>query len=262
MQLAAYFDESGTAAKPALVVAGYVAPVQAWKKFSRAWRKLLHQEQLAGFHRTDMEWPFYGEFKKWRLDPVPKQTQVRVLQECHAVIRSFHVFATAYSVRLHDYNRIVARHPLREWLGTPYFVCAGSCVASVLEWANADGQTQPIRFYFERGATGAPAALASIRRSFRDEPLLGPMILTERRSVLPLQAADFLAYEFCKHIENRHATATPTRPIRRSVVDLVDDSRSVLRDIDGAGIRAAADRIMRRSSNLAKAYFTKSSGGN
>lgn len=46
LNLNGYFDESGIHAQaPVIVVAGYVAPEQDWRRFEIKWKKILKEEE-------------------------------------------------------------------------------------------------------------------------------------------------------------------------------------------------------------------------
>ena len=52
----AYLDESGTGPRdPALVIAGHIAPPDAWARLSIAWQSLMEEWGLRYFHMVDFE---------------------------------------------------------------------------------------------------------------------------------------------------------------------------------------------------------------
>lgn len=59
-----YFDESyGTA--DAYSVAGYVATVEQWQRFTSEWRKLAKQEKFSVLHKVDLEHHVKGTRFEW-----------------------------------------------------------------------------------------------------------------------------------------------------------------------------------------------------
>jgi len=68
--------------------------------------------------------------------------------------------------------------------------------------------------------------------------------LVDKTTRLPLQAADFFAYEVCKHIEN--VVSGRPRPTRRSALDLIDARRCDIKFIQADAIRLARTAIDRK----------------
>src|SRR5689334_10449657 len=60
---AAYFVDSGTHdASSYYLIAGYMAPIDAWAELSEVWGRSLRRWDLSWFHMTDAE-GWHGEFK-------------------------------------------------------------------------------------------------------------------------------------------------------------------------------------------------------
>jgi hypothetical protein len=249
IMLAAYLDESGTdlRTKPALVVAGYLAPVSSWRRLERGWRTLLKKERVTVFHRTDME-GCQGEFAKWNaLGGSREVHRQRVLKDCHRLIRRARIKGIAYAINQRDFARHIPSK-LEDRYGSAYAICAGVCAEELANWSLAKGYHELIAFVFESGVKGAAKAMASIEEKLRPNAAFGSITLAAKQKVLSLQAADFFAYEACRHIENE--LAGRPRPPRKSALDLIDMRFDEVLYLGGSAIAGAKAAIDRRRLGL------------
>jgi hypothetical protein len=223
-----YGDDSGTDDKTNVAVAGYVSDKLRWDEFGDRWQKLLDEEDIEVFHRTDMEGPpYHGNFKDWT-----KPRMVRVLREAHRIIRRARIRGFGNSVRVKAYHQIFPKN-LKTAFGGTYGWCADACVAGVGKWANAKGHW--VTYIFEAGTKGrneVDIAMRSLSKDPKDRekyrianwdfaPKKGP------GSVIQLQAADFLAYETYKYIDNQ-VVAGIRRKFRTSAQQLLDERDRVM----------------------------------
>lgn len=211
-EFVAYFDESYGKAD-AYSVAGYAATVEQWDYFVNEWRKLAKEEKFSVLHKVDLEhnvkrtrfeWPNLTErgksLKKKRINS----------KACKIIINNLSA-AFGASVQKSEWESQVA-------LGSKWgdvmgrsFYAAGVwvCLNMVRDWADSR-QADLIRYVFEEGADGRHEAEAMLRKLKKD-----PVDREKYRirdysfeskkdpKFVPLQAADFLAYESYRHIDNR-----------------------------------------------------------
>jgi hypothetical protein len=209
--ISAYFDESGTdrPKATALVVGGYVGPASLWSAFSQIWAGVLAREGVSAYHATDLEFPCHQEFEGWEL--------ARAIQFRQALIDAFVIPADcplAAGIRYTDFER---DEQLKGIVRSPYTLCAMYCVLNAVDWARASGYGEPLVFVFEKGGP-APGELTDFMDALSEtEPLVTTPAFRDRRRVLPLQAADFNAYESWKHFENRFVGGIK-RDTRKSVL--------------------------------------------
>jgi hypothetical protein len=215
--LTAYFDDSGTSATdPVVVVAGYLATVEMWARFDRRWSTLLAQYEITGLHRVDLE-NFSGEFKDWN----PRR-RTEFMKKADAIIKHCTYSGFGVAIPKSDFEAVCPdHHPYRTY--GLFGWCAYGCIASIKLWCSKKNVTEPIQYVFEAGTTGQNQFNQLLHDLYRD-----PAIRKEDRiggwsfqgkSLLPLQAADVVAYEYFKYMRNQFVDKG-TRPIRLSARDL------------------------------------------
>lgn len=219
-----YLDESGTHDKTdALAVAGYIATEEQWGWLAREWFDLLRSESISLLHMTDLEC-FQGEFKGWN-----KARQIRVLSRAHGIIqRRVRVGISSAVIKSH-YDEVI-KGELRHRYGKHYYtICALDCMSRVIEWADKYSYAEPIQYVFETGAEGAGELAAKMQDFYDDERTrtryrLRGWSFEDKREVVQLQAADFIAYETWKQMENRILEGEK-RPMRKSLFNLLRASK-------------------------------------
>ena len=219
MMFTAYFDESGTHKNSAIVVAGYIATDEQWTEFRRNWSDLLQGEGVSHLHRTDLE-SFQKEFKCW-----DKSRQIRVIKQAQGIIklRVNTGFASGL-IKVH-YDEIIKKE-LRDEYGKDYYTfCVRDCLRHIVNWAIKYSQNKPIRYVFESGAEGqseVEAIFQAIDKNEKDKALLrlSDWSFKDKLKVLPLQAADFCAYEMWKQMQNQIVNGKQ-RDLRKSFANLL-----------------------------------------
>ncbi len=210
----AYFDESGThASAPVVAVAGFISTVERWRNLEREWSTVLRMYKLEYFHMTDFE-NRWGPYRDW--DKGKRET---IIKRLLGIIKQYALSGFSAAVVRGDYERLREEHPGR-WV-TPYGVCAAWCLRDVADWLESSNRDEYAGYVFERGFRGAGhmaeafgRASDEVRRAYRFDALS----FADKRAVIPLQAADILAYEVCKQVLRR--TGADGRPTRKSAVRL------------------------------------------
>lgn len=224
--LRVYFDESGThKGSGALVVAGYLANDRLWDRFDTEWSNLLRREGLAAFHMTDCE-NLRGEFRGW-----DESRRRRVVQTVTAIIRRCTWFRIAAAVNLADYQS--AASLLRDSL-SPYSFCVNECLKRIRRWADERAVDSRIAYVFEQGSPFQGDVNDTMRMAMSDPGLkeryrIGSWVFSDKRDLLPLQAADVYAYECWKELTNRILVADPDqrRDRRKSLSELLRDKHGL-----------------------------------
>lgn len=223
-----YGDESGTESKTNVVVAGYVADMLAWKRFAIDWQSILDAEQVELLHRKNMEWPFHGEFKGWTL---PRQK--RVLRKAHYFIKKHTLKGVAESIKVRAFREIMPRR-VKNTFGGCYGWGVRCCVIGLGKWAREHNHW--IHYVFASGAPGSikvHEALDQLHDSAEDREryriaswtfadMKGP------HALIQLQAADFIAFEAYKQIDNR-VVGGEKRPYRKSAHNLIRPKQDHMR---------------------------------
>jgi hypothetical protein len=189
---------------------------------------MLLQEGVEVFHRTDMEPPFYGEFREkgWT-----KEYQVPVLNRLHEIIKQNTIFGVGHAVNNEAFLRLMPQSIQRD-LGGPYGWCVQLCIVDI--GSRARDNDNWVHYVFEMGDDGQgeiEKALASLSKNpqYREMFRIADYSFSPKQgpgSVMQLQAADFIAYEAYKRVENI-LLGYPRKP-RISALDLVRDGIDAL----------------------------------
>jgi hypothetical protein len=204
-------------------VGGYISNVAQWTIFNREWKKVLDEFGVSQMHRAALE-TWNEEFKQsngW--NPAKRKA---FLQKLHAIIRRRTKIAIGASVIKKDWEEVMPNH-LKKQYGGIYGWCAQSCIVQARVWCEKPQRqfTDPLQFIFEAGTTGE-GQVAEMFRSLYKDPLTRKGFRIggwgfQSKDVMPLQAADVLAYELFKQTENQIIDGGISRPIRASLSSLM-----------------------------------------
>lgn len=197
--LRAYLDASGTVDdSPFLVMAGYVAPIMQWVKFTKRWAKVLLDEGLSHWHMVDFNGRA-GEYCGWS----DKQCQ-RVYAKLIRIITKHVSVGVVIAIDVKAYSEIIIGKELSQRFGTnPYQCCVAACIMEINRWATENVMTQRIAYTLERGDKGQKKILKrTLERVFDDKDSceklrLGALTTVGKKDPegTPCQAADILAWE-------------------------------------------------------------------
>jgi len=193
----AYFDESGSPDEgKALVVAGYVASVEQWRKFDDEWHAALAHEGVRRFHMRDFAHS-RREFESWKGDEERRTAFIKTLV---GIIRRNIRKSFSEAIILNDYNRANEKYLLAEQLILPYPLCAWACARSVNRWAKEHGYTDPVLHIYEDGAKHKKQFKKLMEHQGYPDP-----IFSTKDDYIAFQAADFVAWESLKFYTEREA---------------------------------------------------------
>lgn len=202
-----YGDESGTDAHTRVTaVAGYLGQDKEWRRFEREWLTVLKKYGVLLMHRSDLE-TWHGEFTQERgWNP---QRRIEILSELQPIIKSCTKVAVGTAIIKDDWEQVMPVW-LRRFFGGAYGWCAHECVVAVRAWCERPTRrrSKPISWAFEQGAEGQGQVAQMFGELGRDPALkaayrIGDLAFRDKR-VVPLQAADLLAYEVAKQVENQN----------------------------------------------------------
>ena len=211
-ELVAYFDESYGRAD-AYSVAGYVATVEQWDSFVSEWRKLAKEEKFPVLHKVDLEHNVKDTRFEWPnlTDRGKSLKKKRINSKACKIILKHLSAAFGASVQKSEWESQVALGSKWGDMMGRSFYAAGVwvCLNMVRDWADSR-QADLIQYVFEEGAAGRHEAEAMLRKLQKD-PMdrqkyrIGGYAFESKKDpeFVPLQAADFLAYESYRHIDNR-----------------------------------------------------------
>ena len=201
VMLQAYVDDSASdQGDQRLFLAGYINTADRWIRFSDAWAEELKQPPAIGYLKMSEANGFWGEFHGW--DAADRDEKIKGLAR---VIRHFEPSSIHASVSQSEFKAIVAPvapHGFR----TPYSLCFQAMMLPLAISQAKERINVPIDFIFDnQEGLGTQAAFfyGKIRenqpKKIRDVMCASP-IFRDEKQVLPLQAADMLAW----HIRRRH----------------------------------------------------------
>lgn len=219
-----YADDSGTHQRSrTVVVAGYVGQVAAWQRFGKEWNEVLREFGVKQMHRADLE-AFGGEYKRtkgWN-----EERRKKFLQRLYPIIKRHTKEPIGSSVVVEDFELTIPE-TIKTQLGGAYGWCAHHCIAAINVWCAGKNYNRPVQYVFEAGTAGHGQVDKMLRelysnRSDRERFRIRGWSFQDK-NVVPLQAADVLAYEGFKQMENQlHDRGM--RPERISFQHLVSTS--------------------------------------
>jgi Protein of unknown function (DUF3800) len=213
--IAAYFDDSGTDPKhPALVIGGCVATVENWIDFQGEWQEALVQYGLNHFHMTD----FDNKWGDFALDKLPQEKRIPLQSRLLDILKRRIQAIVVVSTNKHDYKSVQDRYGC-----TVYAYTAFQCLSGIQAWADEVHYEGPIAYFFDQGggskALGGKGSLDQLRDSIVKDPVLGQRFRMRSvkswdygyaKQMPPLQAADLVAYEAWKDLQNDFFSKTKT----------------------------------------------------
>jgi hypothetical protein len=214
----AYFDASGQEHQhPYMVVAGFISSAKDWCSFSEEWKKTLHRYALQSFHAVDCQ-NYEGEFKKWKGQDAKR---LRLWCDLLGLIKQYTYQKFGCGVVIDDWKTTFSQKRKEQLKLNAYILCAMSCAERVKAWARRQNIKSPVEYVYESGDPGSgllkpymendgfPAPQFKHKQDRIIDGVLHP-------ATIPLQAADFLAYEIflSKKIVRKNGRPALGRPIR------------------------------------------------
>jgi len=208
----AYFDESGTHdGSEAVAVAGYVSTADRWVDFAAEWQAALNDDSLDLFHMSDLS-VGAPPFDKW--------TTVRRRQRFQRYLRIIerHALASVGIVIPRKAFDATFTPRLRAICGGAYGLAAAACFMDLAETLRDGKLDGGVSYVFESGAKGRREIEKVFEANYRDlrqreVHRLVSLRFDDKRRLLPLQAADVLAYELYRHLPRQ--LGWEARPARR-----------------------------------------------
>jgi Protein of unknown function (DUF3800) len=201
----AYFDESGThQGADALTVAGYVSTPERWIVFEQEWNAALSEYGLDHFHMTKFvnRAPAY---KDWT-DIERRKRYARLV----GIIERNTVASVGTVIPRKLFDSIMSEKAKRI-CGGPYGLAVSATfifLARLVKERRPDGC---VAYVFESGVAGYGEILKVLVENEQDPSTkeffrLLSFRFENKRQLVPLQAADILAYELYKHYPRQEGT--------------------------------------------------------
>jgi hypothetical protein len=240
--LIAYMDESGThdptgvqrgSATP--TIAGYLAPYKMWTSFQRKWLKVLRRYEMWGrFHMKEYI-AERGEFEGWSA-----AKRLSFMKALCDTIRSHELIGLGGTVDVKDYDLILPQWAKDE-IRHPYYFCFAAMMKSLAQWnPDLDLSNNRINFVFDRKEGFQGFTEEMFYRLKKSSPiharLLGDISFRSSDALMPLQAADLLAYETRLYASESQVVGTPAR--RASMRSLLDNTTVIVGRADADYFRS------------------------
>ncbi|MCA1704655.1 MAG: DUF3800 domain-containing protein, partial [Actinobacteria bacterium] len=217
--LKAFFDDSGSHDDADyFVVAGYVAPVEEWVQFEGEWQEALAEPRAITYFKS---WEAHRRSKEFNgFSYAEAEEKVRRLADIIVAHVSYEV---SVAIPRREYERFVSSlagtREIQKF-SNPYMFCY-EYIAIMLS------STLPYLMYFQKGEkldivmdqqNGVVGMTMELHQKFRASPVFdvfGSISFSDDKDVLPLQAADLLAWGL-----NRFLTCREVKPGRERVLAL------------------------------------------
>lgn len=189
--LTVFLDDTGTHRDSQVVgLLGMVSPMAEWARFETAWKKQLKIFGVSAFHAVDCERgnkAFQGIEKPER--DALKRRLIGVMGDHGVVIVGSAVVRTAWdsldeSVKTYFKN-------------DPIFLCFEACLQQLSQWSKDHQSGDPVAIVFSQQEQHQGQVI-QLHNYYQRSPHfanIGSFSVARANCVIPLQAADFVAYE-------------------------------------------------------------------
>jgi hypothetical protein len=210
-----YCDAAGGQDHGFIVVAGYLASFDDWNRFTADWNELLATYGLPYFHMKEFahcKGPFGDSWTE-------EAKRARFLSKAAAIIAQYVRQGISAIVEFDSFNRVNATYRLDEVVGVPYSLAGRTCAAKASRFTS-DGAGAT--YIFDDGDEGRGDLMRVMGRDNYPSPIFRPSRdrwKNDRlvRGVVPLQAADFAAYELRKAHKDDPMESWPVHKYRKSL---------------------------------------------
>jgi hypothetical protein len=216
-----YMDESYSHPPAPLVytIAGYVSESYRWSRFEREWQKVLDAEGIEFFHMKDYAHK-RGAYADWT-----DKKRIKFLRTLQHIIKSNTEKDFAISLVVEDYNKLIPPNT-QIWIGfgEPHVFVVIGCMKDIGKWQKSKHINKPVHYIFEKGS-GYDSMLKRVFEGLDGEQIkfyrVNDTVTFAGKNVLPLQAADMLAYEnrleLCRRLnpENRRKPRESLKNLER-----------------------------------------------
>ena len=209
--LRSYMDESGSFGDPEIAAVsrgGVVLSTESSEAFEKEWKAILEEQNISWLHMKDFAHS-QGEFKNWKGD---KRRRDKFMGELMDVMYRHIEGYLAATMYIHHFNALTDEQKSR--IGdNPYYPCFMACVISSAECARRLTPEDKIDIYFA-DAPGFKGKAHNFWMRCKSQHApedirnrLGSIALdVSPKVVLPLQAADLIAYEVNNHLTKMYRT--------------------------------------------------------
>ncbi len=194
-------DETGHSGDTSYVgMAGLVAPSSRWVVFENDWKVTMEKAGIEYFHMREFAHST-GQFKEWK----GKEEQRRLLlSRLMQIIRGTDATPVGAIVSMADYRTLTELQ--RGQILDPYYLCFQTCAWGAVVMAIFEPPEEEVVMIFgqHNEFQGRAAELWKVmRENINHGERMGSYAFSNAREVVPLQAADIVAYELFQEFDNR-----------------------------------------------------------
>jgi hypothetical protein len=205
----AYIDDSGSGGDSEwYVLAGYLGTVEGWNSFDDAWKHVLSDDPRIGYFKSSEAESLRSE-GQWA--SVSKERRDAKIDRLIEVIGRWSRRAICARMKQRVYDDLVKGQIPQAW-DSPYYFLLPSVIGASINIERLDGESNPVDFVFDsdtKHKKGFNRLLPSLLPMQSYYGSLVNMIYGDEKQVLPLQAADLLAWQI------RRAFSVTGEPRRR-----------------------------------------------
>lgn len=214
--LKAYLDESGIHQGSRIcAIAGFVGGQEEWEKIERQWNRALSTEGVAAFHMAEFE-NRQGPYADWS-----NTRRQDFLGGLVGILKARDIFSVGSGIVTENFLALSVED--RQWMthgnpDIPYFLCFQHCIVEAAHHADGLDPSEKVGFTFDRNETFVAEGTRLYDRMKDDVQwdnrfrLADTVAFASKRNSVPLQVADFAAYETYKQLENK--LYNPSIPVR------------------------------------------------
>jgi len=220
--LETYFDDSGRGQRPVFLLAGFMSTAERWAAFNEEWQAVL--DQPPPLRRFKMQHAMTGSnvWLGWNDD-----VRAERLRLFHAVIMKHAMLGFGCVVHQDAFQDVMQQGP--EYFRTVYQLAFMGIVGSTMRYHQQAGLTDKVDFVFDEQMREFSRAIGAFLQFWQNEPYLSKYVAGTPRSatddqVLPLQAADYLAWQLRRQFVSMESPSVPARrlAIRNELSDAGD----------------------------------------
>jgi hypothetical protein len=212
-----YCDAGGGEDHGFIVVAGYLSTFEKWNAFTAQWNcDLLGAFDVPYFHMKEFS-QSEKIFKSWKGN---EPRRARFMATAAGIIGNHVEEGFSCIVSYHAFDKVNKTYALSEAVGVPYSLAARTCVARA---SLTIGRDKDVTYVFEDGDKGKGELVRVMGRDGYPSPIFRPSRDTVSKSgqkirgVVPLQSADFAAYEIRKVYKDDPDESWPLNKYRKSL---------------------------------------------
>ena len=209
-----FCDDSGSDGGEFCVVGGYLFDDDAAMRFSEAWQKVLKEAPAIKYFKMKEAESRRGEF--WGFTEPDRDEKVMSLAE---VVKAHALYGLGSFISHKAYDSI-ARGYLPPTVDHPYWFCFQGIIGGVLHLYENELPLEKTDFVFDSQGVGYERRGTLMHDGWKQmmlevgDALIGSITFADDKQVLPLQAADLLAWHIRRHANVMVGSGQPeSRPV-------------------------------------------------